>query len=271
MRLAILSDIHGNLPAFEAALKHLANHKPDQVILLGDVVNCAPDSAECWQLAQSLGCPMLRGNHERYTALYNTPEADPLWSTEQFAPLHWTVSQFTTAEIQAMRDLPACLRLPGAPDLLLVHASARGDHDTVAPYTPEATLHEMFPDVRERWVVRGHNHMCAVRLWERGMIITCGSAGMALDGIPTAQYLLLDQAADGWRIQHQSVPYSVEALAQRFHTSGYLKAAGPMARLYLREFQTGSPHLVPFLRDYRRWKQTHTISLSQAVDRFLAG
>ena len=270
MRLAILADIHGNLPAFEAALRHLSTQRPDQVLLIGDILNGAPDSAQCWQLAQSLNCPILGGNHERYVALYDTPQADPLWSTEQFAPLQWTVAQFSETERQAMRSLPALLRLPGLPDLLLVHASARSDHDLIVHYTPEPHLAEMFAGVSERWVVRGHNHTCLVRPWERGTIITCGSLGLPLDGNPTAQYLLLEQAkAGGWCIQHQSVPYDLQAVTQRFEGSGYLKAAGPMARLYLREILTGSPQIVPFLRAYSRWKKLGDISLSAAFERFL--
>jgi predicted phosphodiesterase len=268
MRLAILADIHGNLPAFEAALRHLSGYKPDGIVLLGDIVNGAPDSSACWQLAESLGCPILRGNHERYVSLFGTPDADPGWSSEQFAPLHWTVEQFSEPQRQGLRALPACLRLPEAPDLLLVHASARGDYDIIVPYTPEAQLQEMFPGVSERWVVRGHNHLCQVRLWERGVIITSGSVGMPLDGNPTAQYLLLDRGKDGWNVQHQSVTYSLQAITQRFESSGYLKAAGPMARLYLREIQTGSPHIVPFLRAYHHWRKE--LSLSQAVERFFA-
>ena len=268
MRLAILADIHGNLPAFEAALRHLADQKPDLVILLGDIVNCAPDSAQCWQLAQSLGCPILSGNHERYTAHYGTDQADPLWSSEQFAPLQWTVAQFSEVERRAMNELPHCLRLPTAPDLLLVHASARGDHDTIVPYTPEEHLTEMFAGTSERWIVRGHNHTCSVHLWQRGAIVTCGSVGLALDGSPTAQYLLLDQDQAGWRVQHQAVNYDLQAVRQRFEASGYLRAAGPMARLYLREILTGSPHIVPFLRAYARWKKKGDLSLSAAFERF---
>ena len=269
MRFAILADIHGNLPAFEAALQHMVEHKPDAVIIAGDVVNGAPDSAECWQLAQSLGCPILRGNHERYTAHFGTSAAAPIWSTEQFAPLHWTVAQFTQAERQAMANLPTCLRLPEAPDLLFVHASARDDHDSIAAYTPETDLYAMFAGVPERWIIRGHNHVGQVRLWERGVLVTCGSVGLPLDGTPTAQYLLLDQGKQGWHVQHQSVAYSLKAAIQRFEDSGYLKAAGPIGRLYLREIITGSHHIVPFLRLYGQWCQETSITLSQAVDRFL--
>src|SRR4051812_38182210 len=62
MRIALFADIHGNLPAFEAALKHAATLSPDLTVVCGDVVNGCPDSRGCWDLAQSLGCPLLRGN-----------------------------------------------------------------------------------------------------------------------------------------------------------------------------------------------------------------
>lgn len=56
MRIAVLADIHGNLPAFEDALKHVSQQKVDQIILAGDIVNGSPDSKACWSLAMSLGC-----------------------------------------------------------------------------------------------------------------------------------------------------------------------------------------------------------------------
>ena len=271
MRLAILADIHGNLPAFEAALRHVARHQPDQIILGGDTIIGSPDSAECWRLAQSLGCPVLRGNHERYAAYYATPHAAPEWSTEKFTPLHWAYAQLTAQERRSMGELPSSLRLPEAPNLLIVHASVRDDHDSVCAYTPEDQLLAMFPDVQEPYIVRSHNHVGQVRLWERGLIVTCGSVGLPLDGNPTAQYLLLDQDREGWRIQHQSVPYDVDATVKRFHDTGYLAATGPIGRLFLREVVTASQQLVPFLRLYARWLQEGHLSLNQALDRFLNG
>lgn len=269
MRIAILADIHGNLPAFETALKHLRLQAPDAVVLAGDVVNGSPDSAACWQLACSTGYPMLRGNHERYVADFGTPRAAPEWSTELFTPLQWAIEQLTDEDRRAMAVLPFSLRLPEAPGLFFVHASARDDHDSVLPHTPEEVLERMFEGVPERWIVRAHNHYGQARLWERGVILTCGSVGLALDGNPTAQYLLLDRENGGWRVQHQSVPYDLEATRRRFHDTGYLDATGPMGLLFYREVLTASQQLVPFLRLFNQWKQEKPISLHQAVTRFL--
>lgn len=269
-RIAVLADIHGNLPAFEAALKHVAQQKVDRIILAGDIINGAPDSKECWSLALSLGFPILRGNHERYAAHFGTEKAPPLWSMEQFAPLQWTVAQLSEADRQCMEQLPLSMRLPEAPGLFFVHATERDDHDTVAAHTPENTLREMFPAARERYVIRAHNHCGQVRVWEKGFIVTCGSVGLPLDGHPAAQYLLLDREKDGWNIQHQSVPYPVDAALSRFHDTGYLSAVGPMARLFFREVMTASHQIVPFLRLYGQWVKQGEISLSRAVERFLS-
>jgi hypothetical protein len=270
IRIAVLADIHGNLPAFEAALKHVSQQKVDQVILAGDIVNGCPDSKDCWTLALSLGCPILRGNHERYVAHFGTSKASPLWSMEQFAPLHWTLEQLSAQDRQCMQQLLFNLRLPEAPDLLIVHASERDDHDSVASHTPEPVLHDLFPTAKERYIIRAHNHHGQVRVWEKGFIITCGSVGLALDGNPTAQYLLLDQEKNGWKIQHQSVPYPVDATLNRFHDTGYLSAVGPMGHLFFREVVTASQQIVPFLRLYSQWTKQGDISLSQAVERFLS-
>lgn len=271
MRLAILADIHGNLPAFEAVLRHAAALSPDRMILAGDIVTGSPDSAACWQLAQSLGCPMLRGNHERYAADYGTPKAAAEWSTEKFAPLHWTLAQLTQAERQAMGQLPTSLRLAEAPGLFLVHASERDDHDSIAPHTPSECLQALFPQALERYLVRAHNHYGQVRLWGERLIITGGSVGLPLDGDPNAQYLLLDQVVDGWRVQHQSVPYDQDAAIRRFHDSGYLASSGVFGRLFYREVVTATQQIIPFLRLYARWSHVGELSLSQALDRFLNG
>jgi hypothetical protein len=269
MRIAILSDIHGNLPAFEAALDHVSRQHVDRLIIAGDIVVGSPDSAACWRLAQTLGCPIVRGNHERYVAHFGRSDAPSEWATERFAPVRWAVEQLIGDERAAIETLPPAVRMPDLPDLLVVHASLRADRDSIVPYTPDEQLAEMFPNIQEPWIVRAHNHTGQVRLWNERTIITAGAVGLPLDGSPTAQYLLLEQRAGGWRIMHQSVPYDLDAALLRFRATGYLDAAGPMARLFMREVATASHHMVPFLRAYAQWSAREPLALEEAVERFL--
>jgi len=128
----------------------------------------------------------------------------------------------------------------------------------------------MFPGVRETLIVRAHNHQCQVRLWGERRIVTAGSVGLTLDGVPSAQYLLLEQTRAGWELRHQSVEYDVQAAVRRFRTSGYLEAAGPIALLYMREVATASFQIVPFLRAYARWSREGPVTLDEALERYLS-
>ena len=269
MRIAILADIHGNLAAFEAVLAHVRQQAPDQIILAGDLVVGAPDSAACWQLAQSLACPIVRGNHERYLSFFGTEQEEAIWHTEQFAPVQWAVAQFTAAERATIAALPTAIRVPAATDLLIVHASARSDRENLPPYTPDEQIAAMFQGVPERWIVRGHDHLARIHPWRDKVIITTGAVGLPMDGNPAAQYLLLDATPTGWHVQHQAVPYDLNRTLARFAATHYVEQTGVMGRLFLREAATASPHFVPFLRLYQQWSQQAPITLQDALDRYL--
>ncbi len=251
MRIAILADIHGNLQAFEAALAHSRTHSPDLTIIAGDVVNGCSDSRDCWELARSLNCPILRGNHERYVALYDAPDAPPEWKTERFSPVRWSASQFTHVELEQMRALASDMRLPDIPELVFCHSSLRGDSDLIAAFTLEQHIADMFPGLNPDvpgLIVRGHNHTPAVRSWGKQTIVTAGSVGLAQDGIPTAQYVTLTGNGSNWAVAHQSVEYDIKQAMLRFEESGYLREAGVMARLFMREVETATFQIVPFLK-----------------------
>jgi predicted phosphodiesterase len=270
MRLAILADIHGNLAAFEAALAHARSQQVDQIIIAGDIVIGSPDSAACWRLARSLGCPIIRGNHERYILDLYSERADPRWASAQFAPLQWAHAQLSAAERAELAALPTQLRLPEHPELVIVHASLRNDSDSLRAHTPEAELAAMFPNPQAELIVRAHNHIGALRSWDGRQIITAGSVGLPLDGAPTAQYLILERRRSGWHAAHQSAPYDLDGALARFQQSGYLAETGPLGYLYMREVATASFQIVPFLKAYQRWQAAAPISLEAALARFLA-
>jgi predicted phosphodiesterase len=253
MRLALLADIHGNLPALEAALAEIETLQPDRVVVAGDIVDGGPDSAACWRRVKALGCPVIRGNHERYVFDYGTPRGDPAWTSPQFAPLRYARSEFSETELAELAALPTHWTDPDLPGLLVVHASLRGDNDSIFPYTPDALLEPMFPgiDPAIRLIVRGHNHACSLREWGARRIVTTGSVGLPQDGNPAAQFLLLERGLDGaWSVRHRAVRYDVGATLRRFRESGYLDKAGPLGRLFYREMETGTHQIVPFLRFY---------------------
>ena len=268
MRLAVLSDIHGNLAALEAVLGHAEQERVDGYVVIGDVVIGAPDSVLCWERVTELQCPVARGNHEGYLAEFGTEEAPAAFLTPQFAPVAWTARRFDDETRRLLGDLPVSVKLPEIPDVRFVHASLRNDRDSVDAYTPETELAAMFSNLTERYVFRGHNHLAATRLWQQHIIHTVASVGVPLNSETKAQYALLEPRAGNWHPTFHAVPYDVEATLKRFHDTGYLEEAGPMAHLFYREVATATHQFNPFWRRYERYSESGRLGLEAAVRNF---
>jgi predicted phosphodiesterase len=128
-RLAILADIHGNLPALEAVLQDLSQFKMDHVIVAGDVINWGPFSAQVMERVTREGWAVIRGNNEFYVLDYNTPRAPSEW--EEYSLLPWLHRQLNGHWRNVIAAWPDALslRFPDAPPLRVVHGSPRSPWD----------------------------------------------------------------------------------------------------------------------------------------------
>ncbi len=273
MRIAILADIHGNLAALEAALGRATELKVDRVVVAGDIVVGAPDSLKCWERVKALGCPVLRGNHERYVFDLGTERAKPEWSSRQFGPVQWAAAQLGDVKRRELAALPMTLRIEGAEELLIVHGSARNDTDLIFPYTSDAEIAPMFAGCAEKWIVRGHNHYAGVRLWGERRIVTTGSVGLPLDGTVKAQFAVMERSGGSgsdWSVEHHAVAYDVGATLRRAKESGYVETAGPIARLFMREVETAAFHILPFQKfNAELVRAGRELPLEEAVEAFM--
>ena len=262
MRVAILSDIHGNIHALDAVLEDVAKQAVDQIIVAGDVVNLFPHSKACWQRVKSLGCPILRGNHERYVYDYDTPQALPEWSEAWFQGVAWQRAQFSEAELSEMRELPLSYERDG---VLFVHSALDGDRSFLRD-ADDRRLIEAFPDLQARMVVRGHEHLPAYRRWCRVPIVTGGALGLPLTGTGGASYLLLE--TDTLSYERRSVPYD-RAAALFSLSPEYLATTGPMGEIFKLELATIRPHAMVFFGRYYQALSNKEIGLEQAVTMYL--
>ena len=265
MRIAVITDVHGNLGALEAVLAHSKRLGVDETVVAGDTVNILPHSKTCWDLVRSRGVSVLLGNHELYVATYGTPEADPVWTDERFKGLAWVQSQFGADDLAAMRGLPLTYTLPG---LLVTHASPRSVYDSVEENTPEELLREMF-GVPETFIVRGHNHSWLERRWDDRTLITVASCGLPLKGRLEAQYALLTLSGGRWHYERQFVPHDREAALASLDEH-YLEMMGPLGHIFKRELATGKNHLLPFLFQNLPAVERGDVTLADAVRRFLS-
>lgn len=264
MRLAVISDIHANLPALDAVLDDIAARQPDAVVVAGDLVNRGPQPDEVLDRLRPLAYPTVKGNHERY--VLNAADAvDPTEGGESFEPARWTMRRLSVGQLAYLRDLPFSLHVD---DLLVVHASPRNDQDGVFVRTTETELHEKLNSYAR--VVCGHTHVSLIRHWVGGLVVNVGSAGNSFEGDPRARYGWFEKRANGWHTEIVALPYDVDAVLRAFDEGDYLESAGPMARLFRLEFATGRNHLIPAFLAHRAAVEAGMMSLADAAARYLA-
>jgi hypothetical protein len=242
MRLAVITDIHGNIHALEAVLRDIAAQAVDEIVIAGDTVNILLNSKACWDMVTALGCPVLKGNHEYYLYAYGTPDMTSEWMQERFKGLAWLREQFSNTDIHMVQALPMTYRLP---DLLITHASPRSLFANVETDTPADKLREAFGDVGATFIVRGHNHKWYEHRWEDHTLVTVASCGLPLTGRLEAPYLLLEKR-DRWHFKKRFIRYDLEAAVATMDEA-YLEYYGPVGKLFKRELLTGRGHTLPIL------------------------
>lgn len=264
MKIAIVTDIHGNLHALEAVLEDIETQQVDQIIIAGDVVNILPFSKECWNIVTQLNCVLLKGNHEVYIYTYDTPEADPAWQGERFKSLKWFHSLFSAEDITKMRTLPMHYSDSG---LLITHATSRSLWESVSEETSADELIAMFPEENVQLIMRGHNHSWLERHWNKKTLLTIASCGLPFRGSKDAQYAIATRNKV-WAYEKRFIPYDQKALLDAMNEA-YLENTGPFALLHRREVETGQNYLMPFLKKFVFLIDKQEIALETAVHRYL--
>jgi len=121
MRVAFLSDMHGNAAALDAVLTDLVQHDYDALVVAGDIALFGPRPRECVEKVRALSCPVIRGNTDVFVASNDEP-------TRSHALISWTREQIGEANTGWLRDLPFDRRFrppdrDDAAELLVVHAT----------------------------------------------------------------------------------------------------------------------------------------------------
>jgi len=219
MRIAVLADIHGNLPALEAVLDEVDRVGVDRVVLLGDIAG-GPMPAQTLDRLASLGdtAVWVHGNGERelVAGLDGEPVAGP--AGEVVARCVPLLDQRHRA---LLADLPMTVSIDveGLGPTLFCHATPRRDDEFVLVDSPMRRWEQVLHGVAEQVVICGHTHMPFDRLVNRRRVINPGSVGMAY-GPPGACWALL-----GPTVQLRRTAYDRRAAADRIARSGYPDAA----------------------------------------------
>jgi len=270
-KLAILSDIHGNLPALEAVMADLCNFEIDQVIIAGDVINFGPFSRQTAEIVIEKNWPVIRGNNEYFLIDYKTPRAPAEWNDPlQFAPIAWLNQQFDQKlkmQIAAWPD-SLNLRFSDAPPIQVFHGTPNDPWAPIYWTLTDEEIEKVLSSVETDFVICGHTHLLMDRQIGKWRIFNPGSVGVPLDGIFSASYMILKGDEQGWSPTFRRVPFDYEAVFQEFEASGYNNECGPMGRLTIEIYKHARP-MLGFLRWHAKQKPASLLSM-EVVEEFLA-
>ncbi len=244
LRIAILADIHGNLPALEAVTADLLIQGVDAVYLAGDQISRVPWHNEVMDLIADKGWPAIYGNHDLIIGRLETDvNADPFTDRSRFAALYWTQQTLHARHLASVRTLPATLRLawPSLPPIRLWHGTPGDPFSGIFSFTSTQVAEELLHGVDENYVVLGHTHRPIDRTFHRRRVFNGGSVGLPYNGDTRAQYLILDGAPQGWTPTFRAVAYDHAPLRPCFEASGMLAATGATGELHVRTALTAEP------------------------------
>jgi putative phosphoesterase len=247
-RLAVMADIHGNLPGFEAVMANLQQYQPlDGFLAAGDIIG-GPGQEVILKRLMALHAVVAHGNGE-VRALRVADGSAPAYefTAQQFSLVRWVVAHLSPQSLAFLRSQPAqaVLALPGAQPVRVVHGSPRSVDELVNPLRSPALLAEVMQLASEPVVVFGHTHWpFQVRLSSR-LALNPGAVCFPEDGFIGAQYALLEWDGAQWTAQLHRVPYNLDEFRRSYVESGFL-AVNPLCRIYLEDVYSGKDTLHDF-------------------------
>jgi putative phosphoesterase len=224
VKLAILSDIHGNLHALEAVWQDLEKQRPDAVYGLGDLVGYGAFPNEVIEFVRSRGIPTVMGNYDDGVGfdlddcgcVYKDPD-DVIRGRQS---LLWSRARTTEANKAFLGSLPIQIRVEERkPTALLVHGSPRRINEYLYGDRPQATFERIAAAAGADVILFGHTHLPYQKSVAGKLFVNAGSVGKPKDGDPRAGYVLLELTRHP-RALFRRVPYDVAAAARAVRESG---------------------------------------------------
>jgi len=260
LRVAILSDVHGNLPALEAVLADARAQGAGHLIVAGDSTG-GSHSRQVVEQLRDLEAIAIRGNNEDYVLDYDRGEAPADWYTaSRWAPVRFVHDQFDATGIEYLTSLPhqrvvVVGGVDGVAPIRVVHGSPLSTRQHLLPDGNERAI-ELFRDsgvapescmpvreamarIEEPVLVCGHSHIQWVWEVDGRQAVNVGSVGGAINSDWRAQYAMLTWRRDRWQIRLRQVAYDRTVSWRAAHESGFLKVGGAFARACLLNIEQG--------------------------------
>lgn len=217
MRIAVVSDIHSNLDAFQAVIANLPSH--DALLFLGDLVGYGPEPNEVVeQLRQMHPTAALMGNHDHAVVTGDTSGFNP----HAEVAVKWTRQHVTQQTLDYLSNLhPSAEVSLGACRLSIFHGSPNDPLDEyVFPGISDQQARRIIQKAGSPLVLLGHTHIPMLHSFGKEMLANPGSVGQPRDGDPRAAFALLTVSDGKCSFEVKRVEYDVDSVAKKMHRVG---------------------------------------------------
>jgi predicted phosphodiesterase len=236
MRIAVMSDVHGNCYALDALLADLRAHPADRLVCLGDAVQGGAQPAKTVARLRELGCPVVMGNADAW--MLTGVETSPNETITERGRItrEWSLAQLSLEDRAFIADFAPTveLALEGGQRLLCFHGSPASFDDLIFPDTPKEEVRRMLGAYAPAILCGGHTHLQWVRRLGPSFYFNPGSVGMVPDRDEPpdrrqfdawAEYAVLTSEGNRLALEFRRVPYDAGALAATISASGHPYAA----------------------------------------------
>jgi len=234
LRLALISDIHGNHVALSAVLDHVRNKGVDGIVFMGDYVTDFPGSHRVLELVREAQrewrCWVLRGNREDYLMDHRRGLSTGWRPGSECGSRLYAYNDLTVADFEFIESLPFTMKIcpEGAPAFTACHSSPRGCRDPIC--FDEHKIAECLDMIDTKYMFCGHQHIVRTYCHGGKRAYFAGSVGLC-EGIGGhAQFAYIDLVNGEWIPSTVTIPYDVDSAVAEFETSGLIQMGGAWSR-----------------------------------------
>lgn len=223
MKLAIMSDIHSNIVAFEACLAYIKQNPVDAIVLLGDFVSDCPDPLltleKIYELMDTMPVYAVCGNREEYFLRYRDGLESNWTSSSYKGSLLYTYERLRKKDFDWFESLKPTriLELPGTKTLRLAHGSPLSTRELLDK--GEENTKACLKQLDTNYLLTGHTHRQMSFFCDGNWIINPGSVGVAIGTKKHAHMAYLVWERNCWKYQFLNIPFDFEKVKQWFYNS----------------------------------------------------
>lgn len=227
VKIAFISDIHGNAVALEAVLEDLKKKNIEKICVLGDICYRGPDPKRSLELIQSLQAEVIKGNADEWVVRGVRQGEVPDGALEMMnKEREWIFSNLESTDIDYLSQLPTELHLnEHGIEIFAFHATPTSLFDVIPQNAEDSLLHEMVLSKKDATIyLYAHIHKPYIRYINGRVIMNIGSIGLPFDGVTKASYGIITIDESGFSTSIERVNYDTEKVMKHYREVGYPNA-----------------------------------------------